>query len=79
MKYPSVKRTLTLSFPPKTVPFLGVILGEGIIGDPRFLALLEPCTAPFGRLDNAHLYAAETQIPAGATKDWFLAFSIESV
>ena len=78
MKYPSVNRTLTLSFPPETVPFVGVILGECIIGDPRFLALLEPCTAPFGRLDNAHQYMADAQIPAAGAKEWFLAFSIES-
>ena len=64
MKYPSVGRSLTLSFPPESIPYIAVNILEGAIGDERYLALLEPCTAPFGRLDNAASYQANRQIPA---------------
>jgi hypothetical protein len=77
MRYPSFGRTLTLSFPPETIPFLGVIIAEGRVGDPRFLALLEPCTAPFGRLDMADLYTRDSQVQAKGSRKWFLAFSIQ--
>jgi hypothetical protein len=77
MRYPSLGRTLTLSFPPETIPFLGVIIAEGKVGDPRFLALLEPCTAPFGRLDMAELYTRDSEVQAKGSKEWFLAFSIQ--
>jgi len=78
MKYPSIGRTLTLSFPPESIPYLGVVTAEGIIGDPRFLALLEPCTAPLARLDTLPQYTKDSLIAAKGTKEWFLTFSIET-
>jgi hypothetical protein len=79
MRYPSIGRTLTFTFPPEKIRYLGVIIGESIIGDPRFLALVEPCTGPFARLDTLSQYTNESQIAAKGTKEWFLTFSIEAV
>src|SRR5204862_5188706 len=53
LRYPSIGRTLRLTFPAAEVPFLGVLVGEGQRTDPRFFVLLEPCSVPFARLDNA--------------------------
>jgi hypothetical protein len=78
MKYPSIGRTLTLSFPPDGIPYLGVIIGEGVIGDPRFFTLLEPCTGPFGRLDNLPQYTKDSQIASNGTKEWFMTFSVDA-
>jgi hypothetical protein len=77
LTYPSVHRTLRLSFPVETVPFLGIVLGEGVRGDSRFFALLEPCSVPFARLDTAQAYTQDSKVPAKGTREWFLEFKIE--
>jgi hypothetical protein len=74
LKYPSGP-TLRFTFPPERIPYLGVIVGEGLADDPRYYALLEPCTAPFARPDLP--YAKKSRVEARATERWFLTITIE--
>jgi galactose mutarotase-like enzyme len=78
LRWPSVNRTLALSFPVETVPFLTVLVGEGLKNDPRFFVLLEPCSAPFGRLDMTHSYARDSKVPANGRREWYLDFEIQA-
>ena len=78
LHWPSVNRTLTFFFPVHTVPFLTVLVGEGQKSDPRFFALLEPCSAPFGRIDLAKAYTSDSIVPANGSREWYLDFEIAS-
>jgi hypothetical protein len=69
---------VTLSFPPENVPFLAIVVGEGTSADPRPHALLEPCSAPFDRLDVRRFYADERKARPKETKHWFLTFSVHA-
>jgi hypothetical protein len=77
LTFPSVSRTLRLSFPVETVPFLGVVLGEGLRTDPRYFAILEPCSVPYGRLDIARMFTQTSTVGARQIREWFLEFQIE--
>ena len=76
LRHPSSGATLTLSFPVERLPYLGVVVDEGGSG-PRFYSLLEPCSAPFDRLDLSRKYTSESQVAAKSTCTWFLTFSLE--
>jgi hypothetical protein len=78
LQLPSIKRTLRITFPVQTVPFMTVLVGEGLKTDPRFFVLLEPCSAPFGRLDIAKYYAQDSVIPKNGSREWHLDFTIET-
>jgi hypothetical protein len=79
LRWPSIHRTLRISFPIEEAPFLTVVTGEGLKSDPRFFVLLEPCSAPFGRLDLAQSYTNESKIPAKGTRRWHLEFQIQDL
>jgi hypothetical protein len=78
LEFPSPSCQLRLSFPTDRVPFLGVVVGEGLRDDPRFYALLEPCSAPLARLDFSRRYAPQSRLPARGTHEWYLDFEILS-
>ncbi len=77
LRWPSVNRTLRFSFPVAEVPFLTVVTGEGLKSDPRFFVLLEPCSAPFGRLDLAPSHTKESQVPANGKRTWHIEFQVQ--
>jgi hypothetical protein len=77
LMYPSINRTLRIFFPVDTVPFMGVVLAEGVRNDGRFFAILEPCSVPYGRLDTAKLYTKKSNVPARETREWYIEFQIE--
>jgi galactose mutarotase-like enzyme len=78
LRWPSVNRTLALSFPVDRVPFLTVLVGEGLKSDPRFFVLLEPCSAPFARLDTSQLYTKDSRVPPKQSREWYLDFEIRN-
>lgn len=71
---PSLSCMLRLSFPTERIPFLGIVVGEGLKSDPRFFALPEPCSAPLARLDLAEKFAPCSRLPASGTHEWYLDF-----
>ena len=76
LELPSLSCQVRLSFPTDRVPFLGVVVGEGLRDDPRFYLLLEPCSAPLARLDFSRRYAPRSRLPARGTHEWYLDFEI---
>jgi galactose mutarotase-like enzyme len=78
LQFPSIKRTLRMSFPVETVPFMTVLVGEGLKTDPRFFVLLEPCSAPFGRLDTSRSYSEDSAVAKSASREWYLDFMVET-
>ena len=76
LRCPSNGATLTLLFPPERLPYLAVVVDEGGSGS-RFYALLEPCSAPFDRLDLSKKYTDESKVEAKSTRRWFLTFSLD--
>jgi hypothetical protein len=71
---PSIACMLRLSFPTERVPFLGIVVGEGLKHDPRFFALPEPCSAPLARLDLSEKFTSGSRLPARGTHEWYLEF-----
>ena len=78
LHWPSIKRTLRISFPVETVPFLTVLVGEGLKSDPRFFVLLEPCSAPFARLDTSKYYTQDSAVPKSGSREWYVDFTVET-
>jgi hypothetical protein len=78
LELPSPACQLRLSFPTARVPFLGVVVGEGLRDDPRFYALLEPCSGPLATLDLARRYPPQSRVPARGKQEWYLDFEILS-
>jgi len=78
LHWPSIKRTLRMSFPTETVPFLTVLVGEGLKTDPRFFVLLEPCSAPFARLDTAKSYTQDSAVAKSGSRQWYVDLMVET-
>jgi len=65
----------TISFPTKTVPYLGLLPSRGLhIGH---CAIVEPCTAAFDRPDAARRRGMESVLPGGGSRTWYLEFTLE--
>ena len=75
--YPAEEASLTLSFPSERVPYLAVVVDEGGSG-PRYYLLLEPCSAPFDRLDISRMHTGESKVPSGGTCKWFLDWTLDA-
>ena len=75
--YPAEEDSLTLSFPSERVPYLAVVVDEGGSG-PRYYLLLEPCSAPFDRLDISRMHTGESKVPSGETCKWFLDWTLDA-
>src|SRR5262245_17205903 len=76
-QYPSNGAILTISFSPQELPYFAIVVAENAPGDPRSLILLEPCSAPFDRIDVSRLYARNSKVAARESKKWFLLFSLD--
>jgi len=65
-----------LSFPVQTVPYLGVLLGNGLhIGN---CAIVEPCTGAFDRPDRAKAFGRNSVLKAKGDLKWYLEFRTTS-
>jgi len=71
--YPSECRACMLSFPVQTVPYLGVLLTNGLHLDN--CAILEPCTGAFDRPDRARAFGMNSVLGAKGGSSWHLEFS----
>jgi len=77
LAFPASRLTLSISFSPKEIPYLGIVVGENIAGDPRTYALLEPCSAPFDRLDLSTSYTRDSRLSPKAKRTWSIEFSVD--
>ena len=77
LRCPSNGASLTLLFPPEHLPYLAVVVDECGSG-PRFYTLLEPCSAPFDRLDLSRKYTSESSVAARSTRNWYLTFALNA-
>lgn len=66
-----------LNFPAQSVPYLGVLVNEGGIGNDCF-AILEPCTAPYDRIDMAKSFTGGSLLEAKREYEWYLEFEIKT-
>lgn len=76
LRHPSNSLALSIGFPPEQVPYLAVVVGEGVVGDGRFFILLEPCSAPFDRLDVSKAYTQTSKIAPNGSRTWYVSFSV---
>ena len=74
---PSNGAILKFTWTVEHVPYLAIVVDEGGSG-PRFYCLLEPCSAPFDRLDLSKKYTDESCIAANSTRNWQLDFSLNA-
>ena len=75
--YRSNGAKLNISFPPDELPYLAIVVAENAPGDPRSLILLEPCSAPFDRIDISKRYTKDSKVAARAVRKWFVTFSLD--
>jgi galactose mutarotase-like enzyme len=79
VRYPDVQLALTLEFPVESVPYAAVVLGEGWMREKSSFLMLEPCSAPFDRLDLSKRYTRDSKVEPKNTNNWFLRFSVEAL
>lgn len=77
VRFPVPRLTLRLEFPADQLPYAAVVLGEGRMHDRDSFLLLEPCTAPFDRVDISKRFTASSNIGCHQTIEWFLRFAID--
>ena len=70
--------TLTLSVPPKKVPYLGIWVNEGSFKGYHNIGL-EPCTGSYDRPDLARLHAKNSVLRAKSEYTWFLKFQLKDM
>jgi hypothetical protein len=75
--YPEPQLRLSFQSPVDRVPYAAVVLGEGRMHNRDSFLLMEPCTAPFDRVDFSKRHTSESRIGGNETKEWFLNFVIE--
>jgi len=72
--YPSGGRACLMAFPADTVPYLGVLISNGMhIGN---CAILEPCTGAFDRPDRARAFGMNSVLEANGSQQWRLEFTV---
>ena len=75
--YPSVGRACLMAFAAETVPYLGVLISNGMhIGN---CAILEPCTGAFDRPDRARAYGMNGVLKAKGIQRWRLELTVIKV
>ncbi len=75
LRHPSNGATLNFEWPAEQLPYFAVVIDEAGSG-PRFYCLLEPCSAPFDRLDFARKYTSESFVAAHSTRSWHLVWGL---
>ena len=75
LRHPSNGATLNFEWPAEQLPYFAVVIDEAGSG-PRFYCLLEPCSAPFDRLDFARKYTNESFVAAHSTRSWNLVWGL---
>ena len=72
--FPSVGRTCLMAFPADSVPYLGVLVSNGLhLGN---CAILEPCTGALDRPDRARAFGMNNVLRAKGAQSWYLEFSV---
>jgi galactose mutarotase-like enzyme len=74
--YPAPQLTLRFAFPADRLPYAAVVLGEGWMHHRDSFLLLEPCTAPFDRIDLSKRYTPSSRISPHQTISWSLSLCI---
>jgi hypothetical protein len=69
-------RLLALSFPVAAVPFLGILMNEQAFDD-RYNIFLEPCSAPFDRVDIARLRGQGSSAKAHSRTTWHVCMTVD--
>ena len=64
-----------LSFPPKKVPYLGILNNQGSFRN-IYNLFLEPCTASFDRPDFAAARGQSSKVEASSVYEWYLNITI---
>jgi hypothetical protein len=77
VSYPVPQLTLTLRFPVDRLPYTAVVLGEGRMHNKDSFLLLEPCTAPFDRVDLSKRYTSDSKIGPHEAIEWYLHFAVD--
>lgn len=75
IKYPSDGSCLEIGFPVDKVPYLAIWMNEGGWKDALTIAI-EPCTAPYDRIDIAKAFNQSSVIKAKSIYKWYLDFNI---
>lgn len=75
--YSAPRLSLRVEFPVDRLPYAAVVLGEGRMHHRDSFLLLEPCTAPFDRVDLSKRFTSDSRIAPNATIDWFLRLAID--
>ena len=78
ISYPAPQLRLTLEFPVDLLPYAAVVLGEGWMQGRDSFLLLEPCTAPFDRIDLSKRFTSGSNIGCRETIEWFLRFAVDN-
>jgi hypothetical protein len=76
LKYPTNDCILSVSFPVKKVPYLGILLNENAWRD-LYNIFIEPCTASFDRIDIAKLRGQCSRVEANCEYSWYLNLSVD--
>lgn len=75
LRHPSNGATLNLKWPVEQLPYFAVVVDEAGSG-PRFYCLLEPCSAPFDRVDFSRKYTSESFVAAKSSRSWHLTWGM---
>jgi hypothetical protein len=77
ISYPSDESELTLNFPVKKVPYIGILVDEGWWKENLLYMIPEPCTAAFDSINLSKMYSRGSVIKAFGSYDWFLEFDFK--
>ena len=75
--HPGRNLRIRMAVPPDVVPYLGVFVDEGGITGELIMAP-EPATAAMDRIDASKLWRMNSVLPAGSTKRWHLAITVDT-
>jgi hypothetical protein len=75
LNYPGNKNSLKISFPVRTVPYLGILMNEGGWNN-LYHIIIEPCTVCYDRPDVAKKYKQVSTLEAMNTYKWYVEIMI---
>ena len=81
LNYIAEKKSLEITVPVDTVPFLGLLYNSGggskVIGIDGINFYFEPCTAPFDRPDIARLHKKQSTLKPYEEINWYLKMTVK--